>query len=84
MTTITDEQLHLYADRVKGKVVVITGNISDLRYAENFRCGLDRCCEWIWQRNCITICEVWVSPMARDFAKQDMIYPALKCEGGHR
>jgi hypothetical protein len=38
MTTITDEQLHLHADRVKGKVVVITGKyILVTRYAENLR-----------------------------------------------
>ena len=35
MTTITDEQLHLYADRVKGKVVVITGNSDVQSYAQN-------------------------------------------------
>jgi len=29
MTTIPDEQLYLHSDRVRGKVVVITGSASE-------------------------------------------------------
>jgi len=68
MTTVTDEQLELYADRVKGKVVVITGDGLDIECVGDINSDIawDRCFKWNWQRNCIAVCKVWVNPIAWD------------------
>jgi hypothetical protein len=69
MVTIPDAELYKYADRTKGKVVIITGTCIRRLTCVNMetRPAFLRSCEWLWQNNCAPVRKSRVNISFLDF-----------------
>lgn len=61
---ILDDQLFEHAERVRDKVVLITGT-SAIRAAPPFTNLILRCFKWYWERNCYALCLIRVRTRTR-------------------
>ena len=61
MSSIPDDRLFSHSDRVKGKVVIITGPFIRFSQCKSIFLRATRCCQWNRQRDGITLCILRVS-----------------------